>query len=259
MMALDAETARMIAESVAGHARGPAPAEPVAALHAQGWLTCALPEEAGGLGFGVDAAALIAGGLARACRAEPVAATYLATRLLALAAPGSSPIQALAEGRLVSLAPGAVRADSGRLSGTLWQVPPAELHLVLAGEALFALPGTAAEQLRVDGHPRGTRVLEATQAEALAEGPAVSAALRQVLAEGRLVVGAELLAHAEVMQDITLEHLRTRRQFGQSLGQFQALQHKAVDLYSATLMGRAVLDTAITRAAEGLAPDDLDR
>lgn len=82
---------------------------------------------------------------------------------------------------------------------------------------------------------------------------------RRVLAETRLVIAAELLAHIDVMLDLTLEHLRTRQQFGQSLGHFQALQHKVVDLYGQALVSRAVLDAAIARAAAGLAPDDLDR
>ncbi|MCO6383040.1 acyl-CoA dehydrogenase family protein [Oceanicola sp. 502str15] len=260
MTALDDDTARMIADSVAAYARGPALPGHVAELHAQGWLHCALPEEAGGLGFGVDAAALIAGGLARACRAEPVAATYMAARMLALVAPDSAPSQALAEeGRLVSLALGEVGGEGGGLSGVLRHVPPAAVHLVVAGEALCAVPGTTGRQTRVDGVQLETLTLEAVEAERLAQGPAVSAALRQVRAEGRLVVAAELLAHAEVMLEMTLEHLRTRQQFGQSLGQFQALQHKAVDLYSAGLMARAVLDGALAGASGGLAPDDLDR
>ena len=35
----------------------------------------------------------------------------------------------------------------------------------------------------------------------------------------------------ETAQEITLEYLRTRKQFGKLIGSFQALQHKAVDNY----------------------------
>lgn len=260
MTALDPDTARMIADSVAGYACGPQAADHVAALHGQGWLTCALSEEVGGLGFGVDAAALIAGGLARRCRAEPVTATYIAARMLALVAPQSAPAQMLAEeGRLVSLVLGNVQGEGGRFSGTLRHVAPAAAHLFVTDDALFVVHGKTERYARVDGTSRETLALEGAEAERLAKGPMVSAALRRVLAEGRLVVASEVLAHAEAMLEIMLEHLRTRQQFGRSLGQFQALQHKAVDLYSAALMARAVLDGALVRAVQGLSPDDLDR
>ena len=257
MNALDIDTARMLADSVAGFARGGGAAPET--YHQQGWLQCALPEEAGGMGFGPAAAALIAGGLARGCAAGPVTETFMAARLLALTAPDSAPAAALADdGRLVSLADGTFRADGGRVSGTARHVAPADTHLIVAGAALYAVPKGEAGPARLDGVAPVTLDLHDAQAEHLAEGPQVPAALRQVRAEGRLVLAAELLAHAETMQAITLEHLRTRQQFGQTLGQFQALQHKAVDLYGAVLLARAVLDAALARAG-GLGPDDLDR
>lgn len=260
MTVLDADTARMIIDSVAGYARASEATDPLAELHAQGWLHCALPEEAGGLGFGVDGAVLIAGGLARACRAEPVTATFMAARMLALVAPQSAPAGQLAEeGRLVSLVMGTVGVEEGRLSGTLRHVSKAEQHLVVADGELFVLRGGTEWRARVDGVQLETLALDNAEADRIAEGAVVAAAYRQVRAEGRLVIAAELLAHAEVMLEITLEHMRTRQQFGHSLGHFQALQHKAVDLYCAALLSRAVLDAAVVQAAQGLSPDDLDR
>lgn len=239
MTVLDADTARMIIDSVAGYARASEATDPLAELHAQGWLHCALPEEAGGLGFGVDGAVLIAGGLARACRAEPVTATFMAARMLALVAPQSAPAGQLAEeGRLVSLVMGTVGVEEGRLSGTLRHVSKAEQHLVVADGELFVLRGGTEWRARVDGVQLETLALDNAEADRIAEGAVVAAAYRQVRAEGRLVIAAELLAHAEVMLEITLEHMRTRQQFGHSLGHFQALQHKAVDLYCAALLSR---------------------
>lgn len=42
--------------------------------------------------------------------------------------------------------------------------------------------------------------------------------------------------------DHTLDHLRTRRQFGQPLAAFQVLQHAAVDMYVELETARAMLD-----------------
>ena len=41
---------------------------------------------------------------------------------------------------------------------------------------------------------------------------------------------AEAVGAMEKLLELTAEHLRTRKQFGQPIGRFQALQHRAVDL-----------------------------
>src|SRR5690606_33491509 len=45
--------------------------------------------------------------------------------------------------------------------------------------------------------------------------------------------------------ELTLEHLRTRVQFGKPLGSFQVLQHKMADLYMQKTIAAAVLDEAV--------------
>jgi len=44
-------------------------------------------------------------------------------------------------------------------------------------------------------------------------------------------LSAEAVGAMEQLLALTLDHLRTRKQFGVSLGSFQALQHKAVDMF----------------------------
>jgi len=55
-------------------------------------------------------------------------------------------------------------------------------------------------------------------------------------------VGAMLAMHA-----LTLEHLKTRRQFGAELGQFQVLQHRAADMMVALEQARAMVYFATAR------------
>ena len=44
--------------------------------------------------------------------------------------------------------------------------------------------------------------------------------------------------------DMTLEYLRTRKQFGRAIGSFQALQHRAVDLWVQKELARAAVASA---------------
>ena len=65
--------------------------------------------------------------------------------------------------------------------------------------------------------------------------------LRDALDEAVVATSAELLGVMRRTLSITLDYLRTRRQFGQPIGAFQALQHRAVDLYLQQELGAACL------------------
>ncbi|BEV01507.1 acyl-CoA dehydrogenase family protein [Novosphingobium olei] len=58
------------------------------------------------------------------------------------------------------------------------------------------------------------------------------ALLNKVLSAGRLGAAAEQTGVASGAFDITTNYLKTRKQFGQLIGEFQALQHRAAHLYS---------------------------
>ena len=46
-----------------------------------------------------------------------------------------------------------------------------------------------------------------------------------------MVLSSELLGVMEKAQEVTLDYLRIRKQFGKLIGSFQALQHQAVNIY----------------------------
>jgi alkylation response protein AidB-like acyl-CoA dehydrogenase len=56
-----------------------------------------------------------------------------------------------------------------------------------------------------------------------------------------LALSCELLGVMEKAQEITFDYLRIRRQFGKLIGSFQALQHKAVDIYTRTEATRSLV------------------
>lgn len=65
--------------------------------------------------------------------------------------------------------------------------------------------------------------------------------LNDVLDEGRLVLSAELVGAMSEIFKITLDYMRTRKQFGSAIGSFQALQHRAVDLAALIEITRSVV------------------
>ena len=73
----------------------------------------------------------------------------------------------------------------------------------------------------------------------------------------QLGLAAELVGCAAELIDRTLDYLRTRRAFGRSLGAFQALQHRAVDVYGDVELARALVMEA-ARVADLARPGTLE-
>ncbi len=61
---------------------------------------------------------------------------------------------------------------------------------------------------------------------------------------------AEAVGLTSTMLDITVDYLGTREQFGVKIGSFQALQHRAVDMYAETELLRSISMAAMVRADE---------
>jgi len=101
--------------------------------------------------------------------------------------------------------------------------------------ALFLVPCDAAG-LTLDAYPTldGTRAAEAHLAgvrlPAGALLPAGADVLERALGVGLAALCAEAVGIMKATIDATVDYLRTRRQFGQPIGRFQALQHRAADM-----------------------------
>jgi alkylation response protein AidB-like acyl-CoA dehydrogenase len=246
------------------------------ALADMGWLGILVPERFGGMGLGVREAAIVAEGLARALVPEPFTAIAvlaasvidsgenepLKDELLPRIAAGSLLPAVAWQERAGELDPDAVAAvavpfEGGfRLSGAkcfIAAAAAADGFVVSArcgGElALFWISaGAAGAQLTLqrlaDGRASGTLVLSdvmVAREGMIASSVAARAALGRALDRATVVAGAELVGVMARTLELSLDYMRTRVQFGKPIGAFQALQHRAVDLYLQKELAAAVL------------------
>ena len=69
--------------------------------------------------------------------------------------------------------------------------------------------------------------------------------LEPVLDRARVCLAAEMLGLANAAFEITLEYLQTRKQFGQLIGSFQGLQHRAAQLFTEIELTRSAVGAAL--------------
>ena len=89
-----------------------------------------------------------------------------------------------------------------------------------------------------DGLRAAEIVLEGARATLLA--PDALPLIEQVADEAIAALCAEAVGAMETLRDLTVEYLKTRQQFGQPIGSFQALQHRAADMLVATEQARSM-------------------
>lgn len=92
----------------------------------------------------------------------------------------------------------------------------------------------------VDGGHAAEFTFKDTPAEALGDPEGGYEALERTLGRGVLALCAESLGAMEVCKDLTLDYLKTRKQFGVPLGKFQALQHRMVEMVVAIEQARSL-------------------
>lgn len=75
--------------------------------------------------------------------------------------------------------------------------------------------------------------------------------LDRVLDRARAGLGAEMLGTAAQAFDMTLEYLKTREQFGRVIGSFQALGHRAAELFTQLELSRSCAEAALQAIDSG--------
>ena len=78
------------------------------------------------------------------------------------------------------------------------------------------------------------------------------AVLTKLLDAGRVGAAAEMIGVGSAAMDMTVDYLKQRKQFGKLIGEFQALQHRAAQLYGEMEVARAT----VLKAQQLLDADD---
>ena len=76
------------------------------------------------------------------------------------------------------------------------------------------------------------------------------APIEHVIDEAIAALCAEAVGALQSLQDLTLEYLKTRKQFGRAIGSFQVLQHRSVDMLVAVEGARSMAMFAAVMAAD---------
>jgi pimeloyl-CoA dehydrogenase small subunit len=123
------------------------------------------------------------------------------------------------------------------------------------GIGLFLLDADAPGVSR-RGYPTqdGLRAAEVTlsgaHATALGDPESGLPIAEHVVDEAIAALCAEAVGVMASMQELTLEYLKTRKQFGRAIGEFQVLQHRAVDMLVSVEQARSMAAFASMMAAE---------
>ncbi|MDF0732776.1 acyl-CoA dehydrogenase family protein [Pseudomonas entomophila] len=228
-----------------------------------GWLGLSLPAARGGAGLGMAEYCALLEELGAGLLPEPFVPGVLAARLLddEHLAPQLAGerlwLPALQENNAsLDAVAGGTRFSAGTVSGRKVNVPMgagADGFLVSTPEGVALVeadaPGLHIEHAQTqDGGHFATLTLERVAARLL---PLDRQTLADALDEAALGTAAYLLGVAERAFALTLDYLCTRKQFGQAIGAFQALQHRAVDLKLQLALWRASLDAAASACDSG--------
>jgi alkylation response protein AidB-like acyl-CoA dehydrogenase len=75
--------------------------------------------------------------------------------------------------------------------------------------------------------------------------------LDKVLDAGRIVLAAEMLGGLQECFERTIEYLKVREQFGVPIGSFQALKHRAAEMFCEVELSKSVVLDALSAIDEG--------
>lgn len=245
-----------------------------------GALAAGVPEEYEGLGLGFIAVELVVEEASRCLFAPPLFETLalFATPLLIAGTdaqkknvlPQLAVGELRASGGLQDLSPESVqktliqgnelRFKKDKLSGSVSFVPAAEsaeAFVLREGSALYLIDARQAPEEVLQSRALETfDMLRSYSVLSLSEMAAEKISLTpeqlaEIMRRIEVLCGAELVGLSSRVLELTIEYVKTRKQFGTPVGSFQAVQHKLADMHLACEQARS-----LTRFAASAADSD---
>jgi alkylation response protein AidB-like acyl-CoA dehydrogenase len=202
---------------------------------------------------------------------RPLPAPFFATRALAAPALDEELTKRVAGGTLRAtlawaepgvpqglLDPVAAHASAGRLSGEKVLVPDGaavDLFVVSAADGLYAVEASDAAvtpRPTIDGTRRVADVrFDGAPARALATGDEARAVLGRIRRHACAAAALECVGVAQRALDLLVAYAREREQFGKPIGVYQAVSHKASDVFVRLQEARSLAYWAAWCVSEG--------
>lgn len=258
-----------------------------------GWLGLQIPEEYDGLGLGFFDLCVILEQSGRELMPEPFVSTLLlGTQALLLGgteAQKKALLPGVASGEMLVTVGDEEAGSRGDTANIATMARKSGGGFVLSGEKVQVLDGHLADriivsamtsdvgctlflvdpthagvgvtrQFRIDGLNAAIVRLDEVSVESadiIGELDGGFALLQAVFDRAAVGLSAQMLGASEQAFEDTIEYIKEREQFGVPIGSFQALQHRAVSVYTELALTRSVV-LAAARAVDD-APDDVPR
>jgi alkylation response protein AidB-like acyl-CoA dehydrogenase len=227
-----------------------------------GWLLTAVPEELGGLGLGLEGACTLHTELGRGVAGAPFLPAMLAieavcaselsdkeswieklTTSFCVTAPLAGSPLIVMDHALSGVASAVQSADNA--THVLICAPDHVLLALLADAEIAARPTWDETRRLFDVRFDGVKL---DACVVLAKGRDANALGERLAASRDFSLAADNAGGAAALLELTVDYLKTRRQFGRPLALFQALKHRCADLKAQVSAAEALLLDQVQRA-----------
>ena len=262
-----------------------------------GWSGILIPEEFGGSDFGLAGISVIMQEVGKTLTPSPLFATAVlgASAITSFGTQDqkSKYLPLIASGEITT----AIAVDEESHHAPANTITKAELvkdKWVLNGKKKFVVDGASADVLIIlartsgakgentgltlfilDANAKGVEVIKTDMADCrnyanivlnnvavdktaiLGDQESGGEAVDKILDEGRIALASEMLGNSEAAFEMTINYLKERKQFGVHIGTFQALQHRAAEMFCEIELTKSAVMAAMQGADEN--NNDLQR
>ena len=262
-----------------------------------GWSGILIPEEFGGSDFGLAGISVIMQEVGKTLTPSPLFATAVlgASAITSFGTQDqkSKYLPLIASGEITT----ALAVDEESHHAPANTITKAELvndKWILNGKKKFVVDGASADVLIIlartsgakgentgltlfilDANAKGVEVIKTDMADCrnyanivlnnvavdktaiLGDRESGGEAVNKILDEGRIALASEMLGNSEAAFEMTIDYLKERKQFGVLIGTFQALQHRAAEMFCEIELTKSAVMAAMQGADEN--NNDLQR